>query len=114
MRLKLGILGLLLFGVITVLWKQFNNPPTPGRTLIFLLLSLIPVTLLPYLFVDNLDEMKEPKTSAKVLTLILFLGLFSVVYDGNLNVNFIIQWILLLGIIWLLTVGKTPIKGKSG
>ncbi|WP_457752508.1 hypothetical protein [Thermococcus sp.] len=113
MRVKLGVLGLILFGVITVLWKQFNNPPTPGRTLIFLLLSLVPITLLPYLFVDNLEEMREPKTSANVLTLILFLGLFSAVYDGNLNVNFLTQWALLLGIIWLLTVRKRPIKGES-
>ncbi|WP_457751234.1 hypothetical protein [Thermococcus sp.] len=55
--------------------------------------------------------MREPKTSANVLTLILFLGLFSAVYDGNLNINFLTQWALLLGILWLLTVRKREVRG---
>lgn len=111
MRLKLGILGLVLFGVIMVLEKQLNMPPTPEKTLLFLLLSLVPITLIPYLFVDELGEMKEPKTSAKVLTAILFLGLLGAVYNGNLNSSFILSWALLLFIIWLLTMGETSGKG---
>jgi len=99
-RVKLGVLGLALFGIITVLWKQFNNPPTPAKTLLFLLLSLLPITLIPYLFVDNLEEMREPKTSARVLTLILLLGLVSAAYNGNLNSSFVLAWMLLLGVIW--------------
>ena len=106
MRVKLGVLGLALFGIITVLWKQFNNPPTPGKTLLFLLLSLLPITLIPYLFVDKLEEMREPKTSAKVLTMILLLGLLSAAYNGNLNSNFILTWMLLLGVIWGLSFRK--------
>ncbi len=54
--------------------------------------------------------MREPKTSAKFLTLILFLGLLGAVYDGNLNINFMTQWALLLGILWLLTVGKREVR----
>jgi drug/metabolite transporter (DMT)-like permease len=113
MKVKLGILGLLLFGVITVLWKHFNNPPTPGKTLLFLLLMLVPITLLPYLFVDRFSEAREPENSIKVLALILFLGLLSAAYDGNLNLTFFVQWVLLLGILLVLGMRKRPIKGKS-
>ncbi len=111
MRLKLGVLGLALFGVVTILWKHFNTPPTSGRTLLFLLLSLLSITLIPYLFVDELGKMKEPKTSVKVLTAILLLGLLSAAYNGNLNSNFVLTWALLLGIVWLLTMDKTAGKG---
>ena len=111
MRLKFGVLGLALFGVVTILWKQFNTPSTSGRTLLFLLLSLLPITLIPYLFVDELGEMKNPKKLALVLTVVLILGLLSAAYNGNLNSNFVLTWALLLGIVWLLTVGKTSGKG---
>jgi len=109
-KFKLGILGLLLFGVITVLWKHFNNPPTPGKTLLFLLLMLVPITLLPYLFVDKFSEAREPKNSIKVLALILFLGLLSAAYDGNLNLTFFVQWVLLLGT----GTGDEKTAGKTG
>ncbi|WP_297509432.1 hypothetical protein [Thermococcus sp.] len=99
MRLAFGILGLVLYALLGVAGSYLNSPL--WRTVLFIL-SIIPVTLMTFLFVDNLNELKDAKKFASFVTLLIFLTLIGSLYHGTATKENLTELLLFGFFVWIL------------
>ncbi|WP_297071263.1 hypothetical protein [Thermococcus sp.] len=100
MRLALGILGLVLYAVLEVAGSYLNSPLL--RAVLFVL-SIIPVTLMAFLFVDHLSELKDSKKFASFVTLLIILTIIGSLYHGTASKETVTGLLLFALFVWALT-----------
>ncbi|WP_297478811.1 hypothetical protein [Thermococcus sp.] len=99
MRLALGILGLVLYAVLEVAGSYLNSPLWK---VILLILSIIPVTLMAFLFVDHLSELKDSKKFASFVTFLIVLALVGSFYHGTASKENVTGLLLFTLFVWAL------------
>ena len=99
MRLPLGITGVLLYVLFYILQSHLNSPIL--RSILFIL-SIIPVTLMAFLFVDNLNELKDAKKFASFVTLLIIMTLIGSAYNRAASKETIVELVLFALFVWAL------------
>ncbi|WP_297476539.1 hypothetical protein [Thermococcus sp.] len=99
MRPALGILGLVLYAILEVAGSYLTSPL--WRAVLFIL-SIIPVTLMAFLFVDHLNELKDSKKFASFVTFLIFLTLIGSLYHGTASKENITGLLLFALFVWAL------------
>ena len=100
MRLLLGITGILLYVLFYILQFHLNSPIL--RDILFVL-SIIPVTLMAFLFVDDLSELKDAKKFASFVTLIVIMILIGSTYRKTASKEIILETVFFALFVWALS-----------
>ena len=113
MRLALGILGLVLYALFEVAGSYLTSPL--WRAVLFVL-SLVPVTLMAFLFVDRLSELKDSKKFASFVTLLIVLTLMGSIYHGTASKETVAGLLLFALLVWALVPlnRETALKPNDG
>ncbi len=99
MRLARGILGLVLYAILEVAGSYLTSPL--WRAVLFVL-SLVPVTLMAFLFVDHFSELKDSKKFASFVTLLIVLALIGSFYHGTSTKENVTGLLLFAILVWAL------------
>lgn len=107
MRLLLGITGVLLYVLFYILQSNLNSPIL--RSILFIL-SIIPVTLMAFLFVDNINELKDVKKFASFVTLLIIMTFIGFAYQRTTSKETIVELVLFAIFAWALSflTGRIP------
>ncbi len=101
----LGVAGLFLYALFEVAGSYLTNPL--WRAVLFVL-SLVPVTMMAFLFVDHLSEFKDSKKFASFVTLLIILTLIGSAYHGTASKENVTGLLLFALFVWALV----PLSGR--
>ena len=99
MRLALGVSGLVLYAILEVAGSYLTTPL--WRAVLFIL-SIVPVTLMAFLFVDHLGELKDSKKFASFVTFLIVLTIVGSIYHGTASKENITGLLLFTLFVWAL------------
>ena len=99
MRPALGLLGLVLYVLFEVAGSYLTSPL--WRAVLFIL-SIVPVTLMAFLFVDHLGELKDSKKFASFVTFLIVLTIVGSIYHGTASKENITGLLLFTLFVWAL------------
>ena len=109
MRAILGLLGL---GLYLLLMTVTNYSTNSLFQAVLFIAGVVPVTLMAFLFVDDLNELKEPKKFASFVTFLIVLVLIGSLYRGTASLKTILKLILFAVFVWLISfVSQKRIRG---
>jgi len=103
-RPALGVSGLVLYAILEVAGSYLTTPL--WRAVLFIL-SIVPVTLMAFLFVDHLGELKDSRKFASFVTLLIVLTIVGSIYHGTASKESVTGLLLFALLVWALTpLGK--------
>jgi len=101
MRRSLGIAGVVLYFLFGFLRYYLNNPLWRG---VLFMLSIIPVTLIAFLFVDTLKELKETKKFASFVTFLMVLVVIGSLCHRTASSTAIVGLVLFVVFAWVIAL----------
>jgi len=113
MRAILGILGLGLYLLLLTIANYSTNSLLQAALFIA---GVIPVTLMAFLFVDHLSQLKDSKKFASFITLLIVLTLIGSTCHGTASKGTVIGLLLFALFVWALVPlsKKTALKPNDG